>query len=244
MRGLAIAAPAPAAVALWKIAAIIPHSLDDSQTFCPALAEQEAVTGSEVLRPLDELERHRRSVPRTDERPVDIDDGACLADRADVQHRLVLLLDGGGVAENQHLGDELVVDPWRRGAVGWFRQHDHALADVFPLDFFQGEGSALACARGWYSYPFPFNGTDGARCELAKTVGTDEDAVAGMNNARLDDTRHDSSDERDGKSVVDVEFERRIGVVPKMSVGMLKNGSQLKAYSPSMMRKDVQECSY
>lgn len=54
-----------------------------------------------------------------------------------MQHRLVLGLDGGGVAQDEDLGDEFPVDFGRGVGVGVeFGQDDHALADVFAADTF------------------------------------------------------------------------------------------------------------
>lgn len=43
-----------------------------------------------------------------------------------------------------------------------------------------------------------------------------------MDDTGLDDTRYYGSDERDGESVIDVEFERRISVVSVASVSILE----------------------
>lgn len=50
-----------------------------------------------------------------------------------MQHRLVIRLDGGGMAEDQYLGDKL--PRCGRGRVGFGEDH-HALAHVFAADAF------------------------------------------------------------------------------------------------------------
>lgn len=244
LSGLAIPVALPVALVPGEIAAVISYGLDDSQSFCSPLAEQQTVTGSEVLWPLDEFEGHRGPVTCSDEWPVHVDDGACLADGADVQHRLVLLLDSCGVAEDQHLGDEFVVHPRRRGAVGWLRQYHHALSDVFPLDFLQCEGSALTGAGCRYRNSFPLDGANGAWSELAQAVGPDDNAVTGVDDTGLDDAGDNGPNKRHGESVIDVEFKWGISIVSTMSVSMLKFKWDLEADSPSVVRQDVQERPY
>ena len=77
---------------------IISNRLDDAKPFSPSLSEEYSIASRKVLWPLDKTECDCSAVTRTDECPVDIDDGACLGHRPDVQHCLVFRLDGGGVA--------------------------------------------------------------------------------------------------------------------------------------------------
>ena len=63
------------------------------------------------------------------------------------------------------------------------------------------------------------------RRELAKAVRPNEDCVAGVDDARFDNTRDDGANKGDGKGVIDVEFERGVGVVI------------------AVVRKNVEECA-
>jgi len=80
---------------------IVPDTLDDSKSFRPALAEQEPVTGRKVLRALHKTKRNRRTVASSYKRAIDVNDGAGLRDRSDVEHGLVLSLDGGCVRKDE-----------------------------------------------------------------------------------------------------------------------------------------------
>lgn len=80
-----------------RVVGVIANGLDNAQAFGTALTEEQSVAWRKVLGPLDELERHRGSVPCPYQLPINIDDGASLGDWPDVEHRLVLLLDSGGM---------------------------------------------------------------------------------------------------------------------------------------------------
>lgn len=84
-------------------------------------------------RPLIESKCHIRAVPGPHILPIDIDDSTRLADRPHMQHRLVIRLDGGGMAEDQYLGDKL---PRCSGRGVGFGEDHHALAHVFAADAF------------------------------------------------------------------------------------------------------------
>ena len=60
---------------------------------------------------------------------------------------------------------------------------------------------------------FSLDGADVRGGELAEGVGPDEDSVAGVDDATFDNAGYNCADERDGKGVIDVEFEGGFGVV-------------------------------
>ncbi len=60
---------------------------------------------------------------------------------------------------------------------------------------------------------FALDAADVGGGELAEGVGTDEDCVAGVDDAGFDDAGDDGADEGDGEGVVDVEFEGAVRVV-------------------------------
>lgn len=99
-----------------------------------------------------------------------------------MQHGLVFRLDGRGVAEDEHLGDELAVD-FGRGRGVEFGEHDHAFADFLPADAFQREGRGLAGGAEGDGDAFAFDGADVGGEKLAEGVGADEDGVAGVDDA-------------------------------------------------------------
>lgn len=193
---------------------VVADALDDAEALGPALAEEQAVAGGEVLGPLDEAEGDGGAVAGADELAVDVDDGAGLGDGADVEHGLVARLDGGGVGEDEDLGDELAVDAGRgnRG-VGGAGEDDHALADLLALDALEGERGRLAGAGGGDADALALDAADGRGVELAEGVGADEDLVAGVGDAGADDARDDGAGEGHGEGVVDVELEGGVGVV-------------------------------
>lgn len=112
--------------------------------------------------------------------------------------------------EDEDLGDELAVDFGRGVGLG---QHDHALADFFPPDPFQSERGGLAGAADGDGDAFAFDGADVRGGELAYGVGSDQDGVAGVDDAAFHDAGYYGADEGDGEGVVDVEFEGALGVV-------------------------------
>jgi len=160
----------------WLIR-IIPHRLHNPQPHRPPLPKQNPLPHSQILGPLHEPKRHRRPIPRADKRPIDIDNRARLADRPHVQHGLVFRLDGRRVAEYEHLGDEFAVDFWGRVVGVQFGEHDHAFADFFSADPFEGERGGLAGGADGDGDAFAFDGADACGGELAEGVGADEDGV-------------------------------------------------------------------
>lgn len=170
---------------------VVADRFHDAQPFRPPLSEQDPFAHREVFRALHEPERDGRAVARPDERPVEVDDGARLADGANVQHGLVFRPDGGRVREDQDLGDELPVD-FGRG-VG-FGQHDHALADFLPADSFQSERGGLTRAANGDRDAFPFNGADVGGGELANGVGSDQDGIAGVDDTAFHNAGYDRAD--------------------------------------------------
>lgn len=159
---------------------------------------------------MHEPERHGRPVARSDKRPVEVDDGARLADGAHVQHGLVFRSDGGRVREDQHLGDELPVD-FGRGVGFW--EDDHALADFFSSNPFQSERGGLTRAANGDGNAFAFDGADVGCGELAYRVGSDQDSIACVDDAAFHDAGYDGADKGDGEGVIDMEFEGAFGVV-------------------------------
>lgn len=85
----------------YGVLGIISHRLDDAQTFCPPLANEDALSRTDELGPLDEAEGDGGLVAGADVRAVDVYDGAGLGDGADVEHCLVAGFDGGGVGEDE-----------------------------------------------------------------------------------------------------------------------------------------------
>ena len=66
---------------------------------------------------------------------------------------------------------------WRRVEFG---EHDHALSNLFPTHFFEGERCRLPSGADGDGDPFALNGADMGVCELAQGVRTNENRVAGM----------------------------------------------------------------
>jgi len=74
----------------------------------------------------------------------------------------------------------------------------------------------LAGGCGGDGDPFAFDGADGCGGELTERIGADENGVAGVDDAALDDARHDCPHERHRESVIDMELERGVGIVMAM----------------------------
>ena len=129
-----------------------------------------------------------------------------------MQHGLIFDFDGRRVREDQDFGDELPMD-FGAGGIVEFGENDHSLSDFFSSNAFERKRGGLACRADRHGDPFAFDATDGGCGELPKGVWTDEDSVSGMDDAGLYDAGDDGADEGDGESVVDVEFERSIGVI-------------------------------
>lgn len=95
-----------------------------------------------------------------------------------MQHSLVFYFDGCRVGEDEHFGEEFLVDAWGRWVwVGWGggggREEDHALADVLSSYALQGEGGGLACRSGEHGEAFPLDAADDGGCELPQGVRAD-----------------------------------------------------------------------
>ena len=84
-------------IRVQRLTRIVTHRFDNPQAFCPTFPKQYPLTHSQILGPLYEPKCNRRSIARPNERTIDIDDRASLADRTNVQHGLIFRLDGGGV---------------------------------------------------------------------------------------------------------------------------------------------------
>ena len=82
---------------------IVRKRLDNSQPFCTPFTKQYPITYRQILRTLYEAEGYRGPVPGPDEFSVNIDDGACLRDGADMEHGLILGFDGSGMGQDQNL---------------------------------------------------------------------------------------------------------------------------------------------
>ena len=99
------------------------------------------------------------------------------------------------MAEDEHLSDELTID--FRGRVFDFGEHDHALADFFPSNAFQGEGGGLSGGADGDRDAFAFDAADGGGGELPQRVWTDEDGVSRMDDPGFDDAGDDGADKGD-----------------------------------------------
>ena len=133
---------------------MIAYRFHDAQPFRPSLSEQYPITHRQILWPLHEAECYGCPIARPYKGSVDVDDGACLADGAHVQHSLILRFNGGRVGKDQDFGDELPVD-FGRGIE--FGEDDHAFADFFSAHPFQSEGGRLTGAANGDGDAFPFN---------------------------------------------------------------------------------------
>ena len=92
-------------------------------------------------------------------------------------------------------------------------QHHHTLPYIFPPHSFQRKAGALARTARGHLDALALDGADGGGGEIAERVRADEDGVAGVDDAALDDAADDGADEGDGEGVVDVEFEGPVGIV-------------------------------
>lgn len=79
---------------------IIPHPLDNAQSFRSPLSKQYSISDSQIFWSLHEPERHLRSVSGTYVIPIDVDDSAGLRDGSYVQHGLIFRLDSGRVGKD------------------------------------------------------------------------------------------------------------------------------------------------
>ena len=151
-------------IRIQRFGGVVSDCLYNTQPFRPSLPEQDPIAHGQVLRPLHESECHRCPITGPYKRSIDVNDGACLADRADMQHGLILCLDGGCVREDQDFGDEFPVDFGRSVEFG---KHDHAFADFLPSDPFQSEGGWLTGAANWDRDAFPLDRANVGCGELA-----------------------------------------------------------------------------
>lgn len=81
---------------------VIAKAFDYPQPFRLTLPEQDTIAGRQELGPLNKAERHEGAVASSDEGAIDVDHGTSLADGSNVQHGLVLGLDGGCVRQNKN----------------------------------------------------------------------------------------------------------------------------------------------
>lgn len=205
---------------------IVAQLLHDAQSLGPPLTKEDPIALAQKLGTLHKLEGHGGAVARAYVASIDIDNRTRLRHRAHMQHRLIFGADGSGMRKDEDLGDELPINlGLGDGGVfvlcvvmlllglGRLREDDHALADFLAADAAQGEGGGLAGGAGGDGDAFALDGADGGGEELAEAVGTDEDGVAGVDDAGFDDAGDDGADVGDGEGVVDVELERGVGVV-------------------------------
>lgn len=82
------------------MARVVANALYNPQALGLALSEKHSVSWCQELRSLDETEGNKSTVTGPDERPVDVDYRACLADGSNVQHGLVPRCDGGCVRQD------------------------------------------------------------------------------------------------------------------------------------------------
>lgn len=82
---------------LFGIVGYCPHN---SKAFSPSFTEKYPVSNGEELWALHETERHQGFIAGTDKITVNVDDSARLANGTNMQHCLILALDGGSVGED------------------------------------------------------------------------------------------------------------------------------------------------
>lgn len=164
-----------------RLRRVVPDALDNPKPFGPALPKEKPVPRRQVLGPLNKPKGNGGAVSGPNERAVDVDDGASLRHRPDMQHRLVLRLDGRCMGQDEDcsrsacktsccprprygarntFSHELAVD-FGRGPVG-FGQDNHSFADILPSDSPQSKRRGLASRRRGDAYPLSLDGTD--RC--------------------------------------------------------------------------------
>lgn len=80
---------------------VIPDALHDSQPFGLALPEKNPITRCEEFGPLNEAESNESPISGPDEWPINVDNRAGLANRSNMQHGLILALNGGGMRKDQ-----------------------------------------------------------------------------------------------------------------------------------------------
>jgi len=160
-----------ASIRVERFTGVIADGLDNTKTFRSALSKQYPITYSEELWTLHKAECDGSTIASSNVCSINVDDGTCLRDGADVQHSLVFRLDGGCVTENEDFGNKLAVD------LGWlvvvFEQTHHAFSHVLSADLFQGEAGTLTCAASGDTYSFSFDASDARRREVAESIGTD-----------------------------------------------------------------------
>ena len=96
---------------------------------------------------------------------------------------------------------------------------------------------------GWDGYAFSLDGADRGRLEDTQRVWTDLDSVASVDDARLDDTGDDGTNERDREGIVDVELEGRVGVVVAvMGENVEEFADEVKAFAGDV--RDLKDGTY
>lgn len=205
----------------WMIV-VVANLLDNPKPFGTPLTEQNSVPNSEVLRTLYKPECYSRTISCPYVASVDVDDSACLGDGSHVQHSLVLRLDGGSVRQDQHFGYEFSIDLWSRRILRLVHDN-HAFPNIFSSNVAQCQRCTLTSRASRDGYPLTLDRPDLSRSELTETIRTNQYRVTIMDDTTLDDTRYDGTHERNGESIVDVEFQRSISIVV------------------SVMRKNIQE---
>lgn len=220
-RDLAISLRTPVLVLSFifgKQRRVVPDRFDDPESFGPALAEKQPVTRRQVLWPLDEAERYGSAVPGANKWSVDVNNGAGLRNGANVEHGLVLFLDGRHVVQNQDIRDELAVHFGQRRAVGWFGKNNHAFPYFFAPNFLESKGGGLSCTGRRDGYSFPFDRSYRGLGKLSQRVGANDDIVACVDDTRLDNARNNSTNERNRKGIIDMKFKGGVGIVSGYSV--------------------------
>lgn len=111
-------------------------------------------------------------------------------------------------------------------------EDDHAFPNIFPSNISQCQTCRLASGTPRDLYPFPFDGTDFGRCELAQTVRSHQDGVTCVDYTGLHYTGDYGANKRYGKRIVDMELERRRAVVvPVVGQYVEEGADQVKIVS-------------
>jgi hypothetical protein len=84
-----------------RLGGIVTNRFHDPEAFGSPFAEQEPIAGSQIFRPLYETKGHRCPIAGSNVGPVNVNDGAGLRHGSNVEHGLILLLDGGRVAQDK-----------------------------------------------------------------------------------------------------------------------------------------------
>ena len=85
-----------------RLRLVVSHALDDTQSFSSTFSKEQSIARSQVFWSLYKTEGNGGTISSSDVGSVDVDDGAGLGDRSDMQHSLVLSFDGCCVGEDKY----------------------------------------------------------------------------------------------------------------------------------------------